>query len=185
MAQALSQPKGEKFGGTNDATLTWAAVEWVCGLSSLPVVVKGVLSPDDAKLAIAAGASGVVVSNHGGRQFDGAPTAIEALPAVVDAIGGRVPVLLDSGVRTATDIIRARCLGATAVLLGRPPLWGLACGGAEGLREMLGHLEADLKADLQSLGVKALDELGAHMLWPQAANEPASMPASPSWLRIG
>jgi len=141
------------------------AVKWVKSLTSLPVVVKGVLAAEDAASAVEAGADAIIVSNHGGRQFDGAPTAVEALPDVAAAVAGRVPILLDTGVRTATDILRARCLGASAVLLGRPPLWALACGGAAGLQRMLEHLRADLKADMQSLGVRSLDELGPHIVW--------------------
>lgn len=150
----------------NDNTLTWECVRWVKELTNLPVVVKGVLCVADARLAIEAGAAAVVVSNHGGRQLDGTPPAIEVLPAIVAAVGDRIPVFIDSGVRKSTDILKALCLGAKGVLLGRPPLWGLACGGAAGLETMLKQLQLDLQSDMQSLGVTSLEKLGPHMIYP-------------------
>ncbi|MFC0628794.1 alpha-hydroxy acid oxidase [Kribbella deserti] len=110
--------------------LGWDDLEWLAGRSSLPLVVKGILDPEDARRAVAIGAAGVVVSNHGGRQLDGSVASINALPAVVDAIGNDCQVLLDSGVRGATDILRALASGAAGVLLGRPLLWALAVDDA-------------------------------------------------------
>src|SRR5699024_4250820 len=110
----------------------------------LPVVVKGLLHPYDADLAIEAGAAGVVVSNHGGRQLDGVPATIDALPAVAEAANGRVSVLVDGGIRRGTDVLVALALGADAVLVGRPALWGLAVGGEEGAREVLEILQAEV-----------------------------------------
>ncbi|QUQ67053.1 alpha-hydroxy acid oxidase [Kutzneria sp. CA-103260] len=109
-----------------DPTLTWSDLGWLRERTEMPLVVKGILHPQDAGAAIDAGAGAVVVSNHGGRQFDGAPAAVAALPGVVAEVAGRAEVLLDSGVRTGTDVLRAIALGADGVLLGRPVLWGLA-----------------------------------------------------------
>jgi len=147
-------------------SLDWASIRWIKERTVLPVVVKGVLSPRDALLALEAGADGIVVSNHGGRQVDGAVPAIDALPSIVKVVNGRVPVFVDSGFRSSTDVIRAMCLGATAVLLGRPPLWALACGGADGLKTMLDALREDIEADMMSLGVSSLDQLGSDLIWP-------------------
>lgn len=124
--------------------LTWQDIEWVRGQSDLPLVIKGLLDPRDAGLAVEAGADAVVVSNHGGRQFDGAPPSIMALPAVVDAVAGRAQVLLDSGVAGGTDVLRALALGATGVLVGRPLLWALAAGGEAGARHALRLLRDEL-----------------------------------------
>lgn len=153
-------------GGTNSAKLSWDDVKWIRSLTKLPVVAKGILSADDARAALDAGVDAIVVSNHGGRQCDFAVPAVQALPTVVRAVQGRVPVLVDSGVRTAADVVRARCLGATAVLLGRPPLWALACEGSTGLERMLTTLRQDLQDDLRSLGVTSIHDLGMENIWP-------------------
>ena len=153
-------------GGTNDSTLSWDDVKWIKSKTKLPVVAKGIISAEDAKCAINAGVDAIVVSNHGGRQFDLAPPAIEALPAVVAAVKGKIPVLVDSGFRTSGDIIRAICLGATGVLLGRPALWAMACDGSDGLERMLTNLRMDLECDMRSLGVSSLSQLGMTSLWP-------------------
>jgi len=151
--------------GSNSYTLSWQDVQWVLSLTKLPIVCKGILSPQDAEMAISAGASAIVVSNHGGRQFDGAPPAIEVLPAILAVVAGRIPVFIDSGIRTSTDILKCLCLGATGVLLGRPALWALSCGGAPSLRRMLDHLQSDLADDMRSLGVKSLKEVNASFLY--------------------
>jgi 4-hydroxymandelate oxidase len=117
--------------------LDWDDLAELRRMTHLPVLLKGVLHPADARLAVEAGADGVIVSNHGGRQLDAAPAAVEALPAVADAVAGRIPVLLDGGVRSGTDVALALALGATAVGIGRPVLWGLATGGEDGVRQVL------------------------------------------------
>jgi 4-hydroxymandelate oxidase len=132
------------FADLLDPTLTWSAVEWLRSLTSLPVLVKGIVRADDAARAIAAGAAGVIVSNHGGRQLDASPATIEVLPRIVDAVAGRGEILLDGGIRRGTDVIKAIALGARAVLVGRPVLWGLAAGGREGVATALGILRREL-----------------------------------------
>ena len=126
------------------ADLTFADIGWLARLSGVPVLVKGVLRADDAHACLAAGAAGVIVSNHGGRQLDGAvPTAL-ALPAVAAEVGGAAAVFADGGLRTGEDVLAALGLGARAVFLGRPVLWALACGGADGVRDLLTGLTSDL-----------------------------------------
>jgi 4-hydroxymandelate oxidase len=135
-----------------DPSLTWDAIAWLRSLTPLPIVIKGILAPDDAAQAVAAGASGVIVSNHGGRQLDGAMASIDALPAITDRIDGRIPVLLDGGVRRGTDIVKALALGASAVLIGRPYLWGLAADGEAGVRRVLELLQSELELALALVG---------------------------------
>ena len=127
------------FASQLDASLDWSDLEWLVSETKLPVLVKGVHRADDAARALAAGARGVIVSNHGGRQLDTVPATIEMLPAIAEEIGGRAALLLDGGVRRGTDIVKALALGADAVLVGRPVLWGLAAGGDEGVRRTLRH----------------------------------------------
>ncbi|MFA5885458.1 MAG: alpha-hydroxy acid oxidase [Acidimicrobiia bacterium] len=122
---------------------TWEMVAAVGAGSGIPWVAKGVLTGDDARLAVEHGAAGVWVSNHGGRQLDGAPASLDALPEVVDAVGGRVPVIVDGGVRHGSDVLVALALGATAVGIGRPAAWGLTAGGADGVARVLGILREE------------------------------------------
>ena len=138
--------------GLVDASLDWDALAALTEACELPVVLKGLMHPRDAELAIEAGAGGVVVSNHGGRQLDGVPATIDALPAVAEAVGGRVPVLVDGGVRRGTDVLVARALGADAVLAGRPPLWGLAAGGEAGAHRVLELFREEIRLALALLG---------------------------------
>ncbi|WP_394829366.1 alpha-hydroxy acid oxidase [Pendulispora albinea] len=127
-----------------DAGATWETVAWIRSISTLPVVVKGILTAEDAKLARASGVAAIVVSNHGGRQLDGVLAAIEALPEVVEAVAGGCEVYLDGGVRRGTDVLKALALGARAVLVGRPLLWGLAVDGEAGVRRVLELLRDEL-----------------------------------------
>jgi 4-hydroxymandelate oxidase len=135
-----------------DESLTWEAVAWLKGVTRLPVLLKGILTAEDAALAVQHGADGLIVSNHGGRQLDSVPASIDALPAVADAVAGRVEVYLDSGIRRGTDVLKALALGARAVLVGRPVLWGLAVAGAEGARDVLELLRAELELALALAG---------------------------------
>lgn len=136
----------QTWAATFGKVLTWDHIEWLKSLTSLPIVLKGICHPDDARRAIREGADGIYVSNHGGRQANGGVAAIDCLPAVVDEVGGDVPVLFDSGVRSGTDVIKAIALGADAVGIGRPYAYGLAVGGAQGCADVLRAIlaEADL-----------------------------------------
>ncbi|WP_088964584.1 alpha-hydroxy acid oxidase [Micromonospora purpureochromogenes] len=132
--------------------LTWADLDWLRDRTPLPLLVKGILDPRDAVRAVQVGADAVVVSNHGGRQLDGAPATATVLPEVVAAVAGRAEVLLDSGIRSGTDVLRALALGATGVLLGRPMLWALAAGGRAGAETALALLAAELRDALTLAG---------------------------------
>jgi lactate 2-monooxygenase len=147
--------------------VTWADLEWLRGITGLPIVLKGILHPDDARLAVEHGVDGVLVSNHGGRQVDGAIGALDALPEVVAAVDGRCEVLFDSGIRSGADALKALALGARAVLLGRPYMWGLALGGAEGVAEVLRSFLADLDLAMALSGYANIDEVDADALVAQ------------------
>ena len=136
-----------------DPSLTWSDVAEFASATDLPVLVKGVLRGDDARLAVEHGAAGVVVSNHGGRQLDTVPAAAEVLPEVVEAIGERAVVMVDGGVRRGTDVAKALVMGADFVLVGRPVLWGLASGGAAGVEAVLSMLADEFDRALALLGV--------------------------------
>jgi 4-hydroxymandelate oxidase len=149
-----------------DPSLTWESVAWLRRLGNLPVVVKGIQHPADAEQAVEAGADAIVVSNHGGRQLDGAEPTIRLLPDVVAAVKGRIPVLMDGGIRRGTDVAKALCLGARAVLVGRPYLWGLTLGGSAGVSHVLDTLDAELQRAMALLGAVRLTELGPDCLAP-------------------
>jgi isopentenyl diphosphate isomerase/L-lactate dehydrogenase-like FMN-dependent dehydrogenase len=145
------------LGQVVDPTITWRDLEWLRSVSSLPLIVKGILTSEDARLASEHGVDGVVVSNHGGRQLDGAPASLDALPEVVDTVSGRCIVLMDGGVRRGTDVVTALALGARAVLVGRPVLWALAVGGEEGVQQVLELLRAEVELALRLLGCPTPD----------------------------
>ena len=149
-----------------EPALTWDDLDWLAALSPLPVVPKGILHPDDAAAAVEHGARAVIVSNHGGRQLDGAVATLDALPAVVEAVAGRAEVLLDGGVRRGTDVLKALALGARAVLIGRPVRWGLAVGGEAGVRHVLELLRAELALDLMLCGLASPEEVDRSLLVP-------------------
>lgn len=149
-------PLGDFLGwlaGNFDPAATWRDLEWVRGQWQGPLVVKGILDPEDARAAVAAGADGIVVSNHGGRQLDGAISAVRALPAILDAVGGSVRVLADGGVRSGLDILRYISLGADAVLAGRPWVWALAAAGERGVAQLIAMLESELRAAMALSGI--------------------------------
>jgi L-lactate dehydrogenase (cytochrome)/isopentenyl-diphosphate delta-isomerase len=147
--------------------LTWDDVAWLQGQTDLPLVIKGICCAGDARLAIEAGAQGLIVSNHGGRQVDGAVAALDALPEVVAATAEDVPVLFDSGIRTGADALKALALGASAVLLGRPAMWGLALGGEEGVRHVLRTFLGELDTTLAMAGYRTHRELSRDSLAPR------------------
>jgi isopentenyl diphosphate isomerase/L-lactate dehydrogenase-like FMN-dependent dehydrogenase len=142
-----------------DASVSWRDLEWIAGEGRLPVVLKGVVTAEDAELALEHGAAAIVVSNHGGRQLDGVPGTLDALPEVVEAVAGRVEVYLDGGIRRGADVAKALALGARAVLAGRAPVFGLAAAGEEGVRHVLELLRAELALALSLLGCTSPEQL--------------------------
>jgi isopentenyl diphosphate isomerase/L-lactate dehydrogenase-like FMN-dependent dehydrogenase len=143
--------QGDLFGQGFDASVSWRDLEWLAGYG-LPVVVKGLLTAEDAKLACEHGAAAVVVSNHGGRQLDGVSATLDVLEEVVGAVDGRAEVLLDGGVRRGTDVLKALALGARAVMIGRAMVWGLAVAGEEGVTDVLSMFQKDVELGLALLG---------------------------------
>ena len=142
-----------------DESLSWDDLPWLKSLSPLPLVVKGIVRADDAARAVDQGAAAVWVSNHGGRQLDTAVASLDALPGVVAAVAGRVPVILDGGVRRGTDVLKALALGAAAVAIGRPQLWGLAAGGADGVRRVVEMLRDELSLAMALAGCRTIGEI--------------------------
>ena len=145
-------------------SLTWDDLAFLRGATKLPILLKGVLDPDDARIAVDRGVSGIVVSNHGGRQVDGAIASIDALPAVVDAVGDQVPVLLDSGIRGGADVFKALALGARAVLVGRPYVYGLALAGEKGVREVIRNFQAEFDLTMGLAGCRSISEVASTRL---------------------
>jgi lactate 2-monooxygenase len=146
------------------STLTWEHLAWLRERTSLPIVLKGIQDPRDAQLALDHGVDGIVVSNHGGRQVDGAIGSLEALPEVARVVDGRVPVLFDSGVRSGGDVVKALALGASAVLLGRPWVHGLALAGEDGVRAVLEHVLAELDLTMALSGVRSVADITRDLL---------------------
>lgn len=155
---------GEVLGWAIDDALTWRDLQWLTERVRLPVVAKGICRGDDALRALDAGARGVVVSNHGGRQLDGAPPTAESLPEVVRAVDRRAPVLVDGGIRRGADILRALALGATAACVGRPVLWGLAADGERGVARVLAILRAEFDLAMALAGCRSVEEITRDLL---------------------
>ncbi len=148
-----------------DPSLTWEILPWLKERTGLPLLVKGVLSPTDARRALDERAAGVIVSNHGGRQLDGAPATLDALPAVAEAVGSDGEVYLDGGVRRGSDVVLALALGARGVGLGRPPLWALAAGGAEGVRRWARLLREEFRNALALTGCRGVEDVNPGLLF--------------------
>jgi 4-hydroxymandelate oxidase len=145
-------PPGDKYTPVSPDKLTWDDVEWLRSFARVPVVLKGILNPDDAERAVRAGASGIIVSNHGARQLDTVSATIEALPLITERVAGRIPVLVDGGIRRGTDVLKALAMGATAVLIGRPYVYGLAVGGAEGVSRVIDILRGEFEVAMALTG---------------------------------
>lgn len=143
---------------------TWDDVAWLISQTRLPVVLKGILSPADAANAVDIGAHGIVVSNHGGRTLDTAPAAIDALPDIAATVAARVPLLLDGGVRRGTDVLKALALGASAVLIGRPIIYGLAVDGPHGVARVLRILRDEFEIAMALTGCKTIADIGPHLV---------------------
>lgn len=155
------------FKGLLDHAPTWADLEWLRGETALPIVLKGIVHADDAERAIAAGVDGIVVSNHGGRTLDTLPASLDALEVVARRVEGRVPLLLDGGVRRGTDVLKALALGARAVLIGQPILHALAVAGPVGVIHLLTILRAELEAAMALTGCAGIGDISAGVLWKQ------------------
>jgi 4-hydroxymandelate oxidase len=154
------------YGSWADPTVTWPDVQWLAEVSTVPVVVKGILRGDDARRAVDHGAAAVLVSNHGGRSIDTAVATVDALPAVAAAVADRVPVLVDGGIRRGTDILKSLALGATAAGIGRPYLWGLAVGGAGGVQRVCEMLRRELEIAMALCGTPTLTDITADLVIP-------------------
>jgi 4-hydroxymandelate oxidase len=146
------------------AELSWEHLDWLRSITPLPILLKGVLHPEDARLAVAHGVDGLLVSNHGGRQLDTVPATIQALPEIVAAVRGRIPIVLDGGIRRGTDVIKALALGADAVGVGRPVIWGLAVDGENGVRGVLDLLRTEFDHALALCGATSVADLNPDLI---------------------
>lgn len=153
------------YSATQDPTLTWKDLGWLRSITSLPILLKGILTPEDAEQAVASGASGIIVSNHGGRNLDTLPSTIEALPAVAERVAGRVPVLVDGGIQRGTDVLKALGYGANAVLIGRPYVYGLAVNGAAGVADVVRILRREFEAAMALCGRSSIAEIDRSVIW--------------------
>ena len=149
-----------------DPSLTWDALSWLVGETRMPVIVKGVLRADDAVRAVERGVAAIAVSNHGGRNLDTVPASVDALPAIARAVAGRVPLLMDGGVRRGVDVVKALALGASAVMIGRPYLWALATAGAEGVERAVRMLVDELEMAMAQCGAASLAEISRDLVDP-------------------
>ncbi|PUA96458.1 4-hydroxymandelate oxidase [Acidovorax sp. 107] len=164
VSSPLSPGQSALFDGLLHHAPTWDDIAWLQSITRLPVLLKGVLHPADARQAVSVGAAGLIVSNHGGRTLDSAPATATALPRVVQAVGGAVPVLVDGGIRRGTDVLKAMALGASAVLVGRPAVWGLANAGAAGVAHVLRLLRDELEVAMALTGCATLAEAAPALL---------------------
>ncbi len=153
------------FSKTLDAALSWKDVEWLRSFAKIPLLLKGVLNPDDAERAVQAGVAGLIVSNHGGRNLDTVPATIDALPLVAERVAGRIPVLCDGGIRRGTDVLKALALGANAVLIGRPYVYGLAVGGEAGVAKVLTILQREFQQAMALTGRTKVSEIDKSVIW--------------------
>jgi 4-hydroxymandelate oxidase len=183
LSEGLTFPHLEGMGGTDaaaghgggdsiyapilDASLTWAGIEWLRSIARVPVVLKGITAPQDAAIAAREAVDAIIVSNHGARNLDTVPAAIEALPRVVEQVGGACPILMDGGVRRGTDVLKALALGAEAVLIGRPCLHALAADGAAGVARVLEILRRELAMAMALTGCNTVSRIDRSVLWEQ------------------
>ena len=148
-----------------DPALTWKDIDWLRGFAKTPVLLKGILNPDDAAIAVQAGVSGIIVSNHGGRNLDTLPATIDALPLVVEKVSGKIPVIVDGGIRRGTDVLKALALGATAVGIGRPYLYGLGVAGADGVRRVVEILRKEFELAMMLTGRANIASIDRSVIW--------------------
>ena len=164
-ARGHASTESEIFSAILDPTLTWKEIAWLRGIAKVPVLLKGVLNPDDAVRAADEGAAGLIVSNHGARNLDTVPATIEALPRIADKVGSRVTLLMDGGIRRGTDVVKALALGARAVLIGRPYVYGLSAAGDRGVSAILKILRRELEMAMALSGRRSLAEIDSSILW--------------------
>jgi 4-hydroxymandelate oxidase len=155
----------EIFSSVLDAALSWKDVEWLRSFAKIPLLVKGVLNPDDADRAVKAGVAGIMVSNHGGRNLDTVPATIDALPQVADKVAGRVPVFVDGGIRRGTDVLKALALGANAVLIGRPYIYGLGAAGEAGVTKVVNILQREFQMAMVLTGRTNIGSIDRSVIW--------------------
>jgi 4-hydroxymandelate oxidase len=148
-------------------SMTWKDIEWLKSITKIPVLLKGILNPDDAEQAVKTGVSGIIVSNHGARNLDTVPATIEVLPYIARRVNKRIPVLMDGGIRRGTDIVKAIALGANAVLVGRPVCYGLACGGAAGVAKVLDILRNELQIAMALTGSPTIAQIDQSFIWKE------------------
>ncbi len=153
------------FSGLLSADLTWKDVTWLLSFAKVPLLLKGILNPDDADRAVKEGVAGIIVSNHGGRNFDTVPATIDALPLVAEKVAGRIPILMDGGVRRGTDVLKALALGARAVQIGRPYVYGLGASGADGVARVLRILQAEFQMAMALAGRPRIADIDRSVLW--------------------
>ncbi len=158
-AGAAGTPNPAKLAVMADPAINWSVIDQLRQGSSAPIVLKGIMSPEEAQIAVQRGVQGIVVSNHGGRFTPGLASPIEMLPAIADAVGGKIPLLIDGSFRRGTDMLKALALGARAILLGRPPLWGLAAYGAEGVQTVMEMLQTELARNMAMCGKPTIKDI--------------------------
>ena len=155
------------FAGLLINSLTWKDIDWLLSIAKVPLLLKGVLNADDAAIAAKSGVAGIIVSNHGARNLDTVPATIDALPRIADRVGDRLTVLMDGGVRRGTDVLKALALGARAVLIGRPYIYGLAAGGEQGVARVINILRTELEMAMALSGRPTLASIDRSVLWDQ------------------
>src|SRR5688572_27613392 len=158
-------PEGAIYSAVLEPRLTWKDVDWLRGFAKVPVLLKGVMDPDDAKRAVEAGVSGLIVSNHGARNLDTVPATVTALPRVAAAVRGRIPILVDGGIRRGTDVLKALALGASAVAIGRPYLYGLAVDGSAGVSQVVSILRTEFEMAMALTGRTSIEAIDGRVLW--------------------
>ena len=161
--------EGPMYSRARDPNVTWKDIDWLRSFSRVPILLKGVLNPADADRAVQEGVSGILVSNHGARNLDTVPATVDALPEIVDKVGGRVPILIDGGIRRGTDVLKALALGANAVLMGRPYVYGLGAAGAEGVERVVNILRTELVMAMGLTGRTTIDSIDRSVLWSPPA----------------
>ncbi|PYU21214.1 MAG: alpha-hydroxy-acid oxidizing enzyme [Acidobacteria bacterium] len=165
-SSAKFEPSADNYSPIAPDKVTWESIDWLRSFARVPVLLKGVLNPTDADRAVQVGASGLIVSNHGGRQLDTVPATVDALPFVVEKVAGRMPVLVDGGIRRGTDVLKALALGASAVLIGRPYLFGLALDGSKGVTRVINLIRSEFENAMALSGRRSIRSIDRSVMWP-------------------